>query len=499
MKQLLIYISMFLTLAGAASCNKWLELKPNDGLVREDFWKTKEQVSAAVTGIYASMLGSVSGKTLAMPEYLFVWGEARADMVTPGFSVKPDETDIINMNILPTNSFANWRTFYETINYCNTVIKLAPNVLNQDNTFTQDMLNRALGEALTIRALMYFYLVRTFDQVPLKLEPTVSDNDLSSMAKSPSEAILNQIVADLRAAENFLPESYGNSAVDRGRATRYTASTILADTYLWMEKYTECAAQCDKVINSGRYGLIGQENSLFNALFWQGNAVESIFELQFDAQKLNPFFNMFAANSRRWGAASHLMEEVYGVDAVNTIPLKDSRGDGMALRAEDATIWKYIGANDAGTALRTADQSYAHWIFYRYADILLMKAEAINQLDQPLEASRLVKTIRERATALDFGDAMDSTSKSSMEEFILQEREREFAFEGKRWYDLVRNAKRNNYAGIRYLLNSAAKSIAPDMQQSAFGKLRDRNSLFMPIFLYELQTNKLLVQNPFYK
>ncbi|WP_291913947.1 RagB/SusD family nutrient uptake outer membrane protein [Chitinophaga sp. CB10] len=499
MKQLLIYISTIVVLAGTASCNKWLELKPQDGLVREDFWKTKEQVAAAVTGIYASMLDNTSGKTLAMPEYLFVWGEARADMVTPGFRISANETDMVNMNILPTNTFANWRTFYETINYCNTVIKLAPNVLNEDNTFTQDMLNRAVGEALTIRGLMYFYLVRTFDQVPLKLEPTLSDNDLSSMAKSPSEDILNQIVSDLKAAENLLPDSYGNSAVDRGRATKYTACAILADTYLWMEKYAECAAECDKVIASGRYGLVSQENSLFNALFWTGNSVESIFELQYDAQKLNPFFNIFASNSRRWGAASHLMEEVYGVDLVNTIPQKDKRGDGMALRAEDGTIWKYIGANDAGTAMRTADQSFAHWIFYRYADILLMKAEAINQLDQPLEASRIVKTIRERATALDFGDAMDSTSKSSMEDFILQERAREFAFEGKRWYDLVRNAKRNNFAGLRYLINAASKSIPPDMQQSAFGKLRDRNSLFMPIYLYELQTNKLLVQNPFYK
>ncbi|MBV7529194.1 RagB/SusD family nutrient uptake outer membrane protein [Chitinophaga sp. sic0106] len=499
MKQLLIYISMFLILAGSVSCNKWLELKPNDGLVREDFWKTKEQVSAAVTGIYASMLDNTTGKTWAMPEYLFIWGEARADMVSPGFATRAEEIDIVNMNILPTNSYANWRTFYETINYCNTVIKLAPNVMNEDNTFTQDMLNRAVGEALTIRGLMYFYLVRTFDQVPLKLEPTVSDNDLSSMVKSSSDSILNQIVSDLKAAENLLPESYGNTSVDRGRATKYTAATILADTYLWMEKYAECAAQCDKVIASGRYGLVNQETSLFNALFWIGNSVESIFELQYDAQKLNPFFMMFAANSRRWSAASHLMEEVYGVDMVNAIPVKDKRGDGMALRAEDATIWKYMGANDAGTATRTADQSFAHWIFYRYADILLMKAEAINQLDQPIEASRLVKTIRERATALDFGDAMDSTSKSGMEEYILQERSREFAFEGKRWYDLVRNAKRNNFAGLRYLINSASKSIAPDMQQSAYAKLRDRNSLFMPIALYELQTNKLLVQNPFYK
>jgi hypothetical protein len=193
------------------------------------------------------------------------------------------------------------------------------------------------------------------------------------------------------------------------------------------------------------------------------------------------------------------MDEVFGVDLLNAVPLVDQRGDGVSLRASDLAIWKYIGANGFGTSTRAPDQSYAHWIFYRYADVLLMKAEAINQLNQPIEASRLVKTIRERAKAFDFSQTMDSTSKTAMTEYILQERQREFAFEGKRWYDLLRNAKRNNYQDIIFLLNSARISVPSDRQQAAINKLRDKNSHYMPIFLYEMQTNKLLVQNPFYK
>jgi hypothetical protein len=86
-----------------------------------------------------------------------------------------------------------------------------------------------------------------------------------------------------------------------------------------------------------------------------------------------------------------------------------------------------------------------------------------------------------------------------MESYILQERQREFAFEGKRWYDVLRNAKRNNYQGLDYLMKMAAISVPSDRQQAALNKLRDKNSHYMPIYLYELQTNKLLVQNPFYK
>lgn len=498
MKQLITYTALFAVIISTAACNKWLDLKPQDGIVRDEFWQTKEQVDAAVTGIYASLLGSPDN-SISLAEYFFIWGEARTDMVSPGFRATSDEYDMVNVNILPTNVFANWRVVYQSINYCNTVIDLAPAVRELDNTFTEEHLNRAVGEALTIRSLLYFYLVRTFEEVPLKLNATTSDEDLEPVAKSPATVILDQIVADLKKAEPFLPLTYNNSDKDKGRATRYTVNAILADVYLWMEQYTEAAAECDKIISSNRFGLIGGDLSLFNEIYFKGNSSESIFELQFDAQKLNPFYFMHHTSTRRWSAAAHLMEEVFGVDVINPEPVVDKRGEGNSLRASDLTIWKYIGANDAGTSFRAAEQSFAHWIFYRYADVLLMKAEAINQLDQPLEASRLVKTVRERANALDFSIPMDSTSVQGMEEFILLERQREFAFEGKRWYDVLRNAKRNNYQQLVYLLNMVGVSIPKERQQAAFNKLRDKNSHYMPVYQYELQTNKLLVQNPFYK
>ena len=207
---------------------------------------------------------------------------------------------------------------------------------------------------------------------------------------------------------------------------------------------------------------------------------------------------MHTPSNRRWLAAAHLSEDVYGIDLVSTIPVSDVRGDETSFRGTDFSIWKYMGADNSGNDFRTFEQSFAHWIFYRYADILLLKAEAINQLDQPLEASRIVKTIRERADALNL-KVMDSTSKSSMTGYILEERQRELAFEGKRWYDVLRNAKRNNYEGLQFLLNMASISIPPNRLQAALNKLRDKNSHYFPIYTYELQTNRLLEQNPFYK
>ncbi|MBC7828004.1 MAG: RagB/SusD family nutrient uptake outer membrane protein [Chitinophagaceae bacterium] len=489
MKKLLIYTFLVCSISGLAGCKKWLNLKPQDGIVGDEFWLTKEQVDGAVTGVYTSIQAST--------ELFFMWGETRTDMVAPGFRASQDEQDIVNLNVLATNRYVNWRSFYETINYCNTIIQLAPGVLLKDNTFSEAQLNVAVGQALAIRSLMYFYLVRSFRDVPLKLNATVSDEDIVSIPKASADSVLAQIVADLKKAETDLPATYGNALFDKGRMTRYGVNALLADVYLWMDKYNESVAECNKIINSGGFGLVTGPD-FFNSVFFGGNSNESIFELQFEFPVINPFFTMHQTQNRRWGAAPHLTDVVYGIDALNPIPLVDVRGDNTSYRSSDFVIWKYIGASSSGTTLRTLDQSNANWIFYRYADILLMKAEAINQLDQPLEASRLVKVIRTRANAIDF-KIMDSTSKGSMTTFILEERQRELAFEGKRWYDVLRNAKRNNYANLNYLIDMASISLPSDRRQAAFNKLRDKNSHYFPIYFYEIQTNKLLEQNPFYK
>ncbi|MGB3007619.1 MAG: RagB/SusD family nutrient uptake outer membrane protein, partial [Chitinophagaceae bacterium] len=152
------------------------------------------------------------------------------------------------------------------------------------------------------------------------------------------------------------------------------------------------------------------------------------------------------------------------------------------------------------TGLRSFDQSYAHWFFYRYADILLMKAEALNESGDGQQALDLIYTIRRRANALTATDLTPApTDKNLIQDFILQERSREFCFEGKRWYDVLRNARRNNYQRLNILLNMVALSVPSNQQQSAQIKMLDKNAHYFPIFLTELQTNKLLVQNPFYR
>jgi len=485
----------FFTLAipvALGSCNKWLDLKPSDGIVKENFWKTKEQLAAAVNGIYAAMINTTTGTSdRAVAEYMFMWGELRADMVMPSNGASNDDIDIYNANVLSTNTITNWRVIYRVINYCNTVIYFGPDVMKQDNTLTEQQLNNYLAEAYTIRAMMYFYLARSFGEVPLKLTATTSDDQLEQLPKSTKDSVLNQVVADLKKAEPIAVTTYGNKAYDKGKVTKYTINALLADVYLWMDKYQECVNACDKIIKSGQFGLI-RSSDWIPDVFINGNSSESIFELQYNKQAQNPFYNMFNTSRRRYQTSVRVMEDIYTIDYVNADSV-DRRGDNYSLLSSSSMITKFIWN-------ATSDASFNHWVVYRYPDVLLMKAEALNQLDRGQEALDLIYQVRRRAHALlatDLNPGADDND--GITDFILSERAREFAFEGKRWYDILRNTKRENYRRQDILETMVVNTVVPERQQTAINKYKDHNSHYFPIYIYELQTDKNLVQNPFYQ
>ena len=499
-KNISIKIAFAILLVSNVSCKKWLDLQPHDGITGAAYWKTKEQVQASVNGCYASLLGSPNGSR-SLTDLLFLWGELRADMLATTTFTLGEELDIMNVNILPTNSITNWRSVYQTINYCNTVIDFAPQVIGRDQTFTQDALNKSIAEVKTLRALMYFYLVRSFGDVPLKIKSTSSDQDIEQIPKTSKDSVLTQILKDLNEAEPDEAITYGDRASDKGRITKYTINAIQADVYLWMEKYAECVTACNKIINSNQFGLIDgtASSTWFNTLYVDGNSNESIFEFQFDNQRQNTFYALLGASSRHLIANPLVLTDVFATDFVNPLNI-DIRGDGASARSTDNMIWKYSGLSNDNRTQRPSTQYSAHWFVYRFADILLMKAEATNELGNGQEALDLVTRIRTRGGALAITNTNPSPSdKDAVADFIMAERSREFAFEGKRWYDLLRNAKRENYRRLNILLQMVANTVPPDRQQSAIAKYLDKNSHYFPIYYYELQTDKNLIQNPFYR
>jgi len=486
MKNFLYSTCLLMMLVMSSSCNKWLDLEPRDGITRQEFWKTKEDVLAAVSGCYTSLLApppGVGDKSLL--EYMFMYGELRADMIAGGPSITTEETDIINVNITQDNNTARWAAFYRTINYCNTVLDFAPGVKATDPTFTDAALNGYVAEALTLRSLMYFYLLRTFRDVPLKLTATVKDTDLQDLPKTQQADILKQVVADLKKAEQGAVTTYGSTRLDKGRVTKFTVNALLADVYLWMEDYPNAITECNKIIDSQRFALVGAGSGWYNNVFFRGSSIETIFE--FDQPVENPFYTLLVNTRRRFIGSPFLISEIYIPDELDPDNNYDIRPGSYYNSA--FTIEKY----------GTENPSYVKWQAYRYSDIMMIKAEALALTGGGAEALALVDQLRLRRNAVNATKTnVDPSDTEGLCDYILAERAREFAFEGKRWFDLLRHAKRNNYSRIDILLDLAAKTVSPTLQQSAITKFRDPNSHYLPIYQSELFTDPNLVQNPFY-
>lgn len=497
MKKISLIILILLGSLLFNSCDKWLYLEPEDGIILQDFWKSKEDVHAAVMGCYASLLGNTTGSDYDIPQLLFLWGELRADMVTQD-RLNNDFRYIFNGDILPDNKVCQWNAIYRTINYCNTVLHYAREVQKIDPSFTMESLGQYEAEAYGIRALMYFYLVRVFDEVPIKVSATTNDGENFALPKSSRNEVFKQIKSDLKKAEAGAAYSYGDVASNKGRITSYTVNAIQADMYLWTEQYDSCLIACNKIINSGRYGLVAGDPEWFNNLYSNGNSIESIFELQFSESKQNPFYNLF--KTRKYlKASAQAIEDNFPQDEFTLPEDADIRGDGASYKSSDNySIWKYLGRNRDD--IRAQNESWAHFIIYRYADILLLKAEALAQLDRGQEALDIVSIIRKRAQASKSSDQWGgATDKNSVIDFILAERAREFAFEGKRWFDVLRNARRNNYQRKQIIIDMVLKSAPADKQLTIKSKMEDTLSHYLPIYLYELDSNPALVQNPFYE
>lgn len=481
-----------------SSCDNWLYTEPEDGIIRQDFWKTKEDVQAAVMGIYASLLGNSQGGGSSVPDIMFIWGEVRADMVVP-HRTNENFDYIYNGDILPENSVVKWNSIYRTINYCNTVLQFAKGVQQLDPSFSDEILKAFEAEALTIRALMHFYLVRSFGEIPVKLAATVSDNEEFFPAKSSKSEVFRQIVADLDLAEQNIRITYPSLPERKSRITKYTVNAIQADVYLWLENYNKTIEACNKIINSGQFGLVdGNDPELwFETMFVAGNSSESIFELPFSISILNNFYTLFK-QSKDLKASAVAIDNFFPSDPNVSSDSTDIRGDRGSYRiGDDYTIWKYVGKTR--TIFREPAESYAHFPVYRYAEILLFKAEALAQIDQTAQAISLVKTVRKRAKASKLTDiSAGETDIRTVTKYILDERAREFAFEGKRWYDVLRNSKRNNYENIELLMNMVITSAPAQKQQTILNKMRDTLSHYFPIYYTEIEANPNLVQNPFY-
>lgn len=488
-----------------SACTDWLTIEPEGKIVAGDYWKLESDVEAVVATCYRSMIED------EIISRMLIYGELRSDNIMDGYSLSDNLKKIIEANIQPSNPYTRWSGFYKIINYCNVVIHYAPTVI--DPNFSQSELNAKLAEVMTLRALSYFYLVRTFGEVPFVTDASITDTQDYSIAKSSEDVILDYLEADLIKAEGWAMSAYGKLNANKGRVTKNAIRALLADIYLWRNKYDECIDASNRVLADPLLKMIEPDEMPYMRIFGVKNSTESIFELQFSSNNYtynDVISNFYGNNINR--AGQFIVPEIITVDNEifkNTPEITDvRRKDYITPKTTNNVyhIFKYAGLTRTENATgsesfylyRTPQIQPANWIVYRLTDVMLMKAEALVQINRLGEALKIVNTtfLRSNPTVTDTLAIENYNDKDKMEKLVLVERQRELMFEGKRWFDLMRMARRDGKPNR--LVETVIRKLTEN-QSVVSSKMKVMDALYFPINEDELSANKNLKQNPFYE
>ena len=545
---------------------------PDDKTVDGDFWKSKSDVQLMVNGAYKSMLSTDIVKRL------IVWGDLRSDELLPVVSVPGSAAqrvleDLIEINTANTqydNEFVTWNAFYSVINNCNLVLARAAAVMNEDPSYTQGDYLADCSQMLALRSLCYFYLVRAYRDVPYTTEAYMNSSQNMDIPQSDPETVLRACIKDLEQAEKNAISPLAYTDWRRvGYFTRDGIQALLADIYLWLGSvnrnaadYAKAVEYCDKVIASKKSQFVARQrnavaatqmeyplvkgNEMFNDLFVSQNGEESIFELQYNGTNSNTavceMFNSYASG-RSTGylqaptifAKSQVVYTTTGTSANDYRAIQNTykaNGDQLDIRkmVEQESQYLSTATGDAKAVPQTrrAYSSYRqNYIIYRLTDVMLMKAEALmaqaaddDDAAYLQPAFHLVQAVNLRSKDAESDSLKWNTYKSgraSIENLILAERLRELAFEGKRWYDLLRFNYRHadamtDYKSTLSAIGERKEPFVPttnDMLQlmarklgsqgsAVSAKLGNEATLYMPVPKTDLEVCPVLKQNPAY-
>lgn len=492
-----IFSIAFLGVLGSCS-DDLREVTPTSIIAVNSFFKTSDDAQGALFGMYIRLRDQGKDR----PFYL--WGECRAQ--TGGFGIQATgvgETEYSQyfFNILtPTLAGVKWRGLYTVIHDANLLIQNVPNIEFPDDK----QKNSILAQAHATRALVYFVMGRTWGGVPLVLEPTQGfDPGNQFKTRASEEEVFALIKQDIDLALSLFPDN----TITGGRNTwsKPAVNAMKGDVYLWTAKVlgggsgdltialaalTEASNSAvalltnyddvfdfnnkgnPEILMSSYFEEFEETSSIYSDMYVRGDQIPSSTPQEVrDAVLPGTALNRLAPNqhirdqfsrqdSRRWTT----FQEIWDFDA---------NGDSAYV---SAVMYKFRGEIiDNGNSRIHVDD----YILYRYADVLLLIAEAKNGLGQ--DPTVEMNMVRERAWGSNFvGNEFVSGSQSDNDDAILQERLFELAFEGKRWWDLVRFNK------------------AFELVPSLVGREGNQGLLRNPIAQEAISLNPALTQNPGY-
>ncbi|WP_425637665.1 RagB/SusD family nutrient uptake outer membrane protein [Algoriphagus yeomjeoni] len=443
-KYILAILVSTLALTG---CDDFLTVVPETQLSSATFFKNRTDFEQAVNAAYVPLRTITNDRSWLLSEMhsdntyyarnvLFGATDNQEDLAD--FSVPESNGTTANTHVLN-----QWRQDYLIISRTNQILALIDDV-----DFDAAAKANVKGQALFLRAYAYFELVRYFGAVPLHLTP-VATREEAALPLSTEAEIYTQIEQDLNEAVPLLPKK---ATQEPGRATEGSARTLLANVYIHQKKWGPAEQILSPVLTHG-YQLMPSYDMAFPGNTSNKNNMESVFEVQYieGAAGLNGNF-IYQFMPRPISAAE--LQPIMGTSNPQNID-----GEGNNIPTPDI-----IAAYEAGDLRKEAsignvflagsfrdDKNYPYikkhakhhsqhnntgtnWVIYRYAEVLLFMAEALNEQGKPGEAAPYLNDVRERAGLL----PTTATSQAEMREAIFKERRVELAFENKRWFDIVR-------------------------------------------------------------
>jgi hypothetical protein len=468
-----------------ASCKKQLEEKPYSILTNTNFYTNATDAQAAINGVLSQLQPQAYYQRT-----IYIMTELSGDCLVPLLTQNQERIDMYKLTYGSTNiEITNWwQNSYKLISRANDVIANVPKI-----TMDVAARNNIVGNAMFLRGMAYFDLVRSFGDVPLITAPIVSTSDPNLLpTRAASSAVYAQVISDLKFAEaNCLTEDKITSA-NKGMVSSGAASGMLARVYLQRAstKFADpndnqnALAECNKIINAGTYKLMADYTDVFN---WDKKyyptQTENIFSVQFGNNSTSTTQNitirMFSpaslGGSGSFTANPWLLNNAYfGPDKRKAWNVSNKVGT--------ATVTPYIYKYRDPQWVSGSNNSRMNWIVLRYADVLMMQSEAMNNIN-PGDPTKFdgLNAVRDRAGMNAYHLSLANTpTASAFIDTLVKDRARELCVEGHRRWDLLRWGK------------------FKDVIQAVNGFTATDNQLLLPLPQTELDANPNLKQNPGY-
>jgi tetratricopeptide (TPR) repeat protein len=433
-----LYVAILLLSVLTGCSNDFLDIPSGTALSTPVYFKTQSDFEKGINGAYAPLRGMHNNNNVGA----WAMGEVRSDNTTYKYNPN-DRSNVAGEFICDFLEDASssviqhkYVTNYDIISRVNHLLEPVDEI-----DFDTNVKNNIKGQAFFLRALAYLDLVQYFGSVPLHLKP-VKTLEETSLPLSPSEAVYAQIIEDARQAATLLPDK---ASQEPGRATSGAAKMLLGNVYMLQKRWAEAESILKEITG---YDLMPDYADVFNPA--GKNNIESVFEVQYKEGNegfASNFFYIFLAQpitAEEVTAVTGIAEVARTIEGYN-IPTPDmiaayEEGDlrkdaSVGMLTANGTPYPYIKKYSHAHAL--TNNTNDNWPIYRYSEVLLFIAEALNEQNKGSEALTYLNRIRKRAGL----DNSEASGQQAIREAVLKERRVELAFENKRWIDLVRSGK----------------------------------------------------------